>query len=616
MRVVFQVLILLVNVPQVYSQSEPVRFVHISDTHIGSPNGSAEEDLKRTIEDLNGRADIDFVVITGDITELGTNQELALARSLFDRIRVPWFIVPGNHDTGWSESGGQQIVSVFGYDKFVFTRKGVQFIGCASGPYLRMSDGHVPRDALLWMDSVLSVTGQLMPLVFFNHYPLDPGLDNWYEVTDRLKRKNILFAVCGHGHVNKKMNFEGIPAFMGRSNLRTRTGTGGYNIVEIRNDSVLYTEVRPGTSYQNTWASLSLKEEGKGKFHERPDFSINEKYPSVKVAWVFRSNSNVISTPLVTRGYVIFGNMEGTIESLSLDSGISKWKIRSEGGIFSSPAAYNENFILGSAGGHIDCYRVETGERVWTYKTAGAVLGSPLIYDGKVYIGASDKKVRAIDAESGKLIWSYDSLEGPVVSRPVQSGDRIILGAWDRHLYALGIKTGELSWKWDNGSPIRNYSPAACLPVIADNKVFVVAPDRYISAIDLQSGNTLWRNNDAVVRESIGISANNRIIYVKTMQDTIAAYRVSGTRQYAVWKMHVGFGYEHVPSMLVEKNGLLYFGTRNGVVYCINTVSRKIRWAYKIDNSMVNTVFVTENDSVIAATMDGSVILLREEPGK
>ena len=66
------------------SQRAPFRFAFVTDTHIGSPDGVAEEDLRRTIRDINAQSDLSFVVLTGDITELGTNQELALAKKLLD----------------------------------------------------------------------------------------------------------------------------------------------------------------------------------------------------------------------------------------------------------------------------------------------------------------------------------------------------------------------------------------------------------------------------------------------------------------------------------------------------------------------------------------------------
>jgi outer membrane protein assembly factor BamB len=146
--------------------------------------------------------------------------------------------------------------------------------------------------------------------------------------------------------------------------------------------------------------------------------------------------------------------------------------------------------------------------------------------------------------------------------------------------------------------------------VAADGVVYIVAPDRYITAIDAASGEMLWRNNDATVRESIGISNDGKWIYGKTMQDTIVAYASSRQKQSAAWKMHCGFGYEHVPSMLIEKEGQVFFGTKNGVIYSIDPLNKKINWTYKIDNSMVNTVNVRDGRSILAATMDGKIVML------
>ena len=62
--------------------------------------------------------------------------------------------------------------------------------------------------------------------------------------------------------------------------------------------------------------------------------------------------------------------------------------------------------------------------------------------------------------------------------------------------------------------------------------------------------------------------------------------------------------------MLIEKDGNVFFGTRNGVVYCIDPSTQKITWAHKIDNSMVNTVRVLDKQTVIASTMDGKLVML------
>lgn len=599
-----------------YSQFTPFRFAHISDTHIGSPNGSAEEDLRRTVNDLNTQPGLAFAIITGDITELGTDEQLKLAKQILDSLKLPYYIIPGNHDAGWSESGGVSFVRTFGYDKFTFDYNGVRFIGCASGPYVRMSDGHIPRDAVVWLDKLLAKTPREQPVIFCNHYPLTKDLDNWYEAIDRLKQHNTILDICGHGHINKAYNFEGIPGIMGRSNLRAKAAIGGYNLVDVRTDSIVYYERRPGVETLPSWAAVKTERHvyEPSKSSERPDYSINAHYKQVHAAWTFVSDANVISTPAVSNGLVIFGNQRGEVVALSLRNGKKKWSFATQGSVFSSPASQDDKVVLGSGDGYVYCLQSATGKLLWKTKTGAAVLGCPVIVQDTVFIGGSDHRFHALSIKNGSVLWQFAGLNGPVVSTPLVYENKIIFGAWDRNLYALERSSGNLLWTWNNGSSVINFSPASCIPVVHNGAVFVVAPDRYISAVDAVTGTTLWRNNEATVRESIGISNDGKWIYGKTMQDTIVAYAASREPQHPAWKLHAGFGYEHVPSMLIEKEGQVFFGTRSGVVYAIDSAQQKVIWAYKIDNSMINTVRVLDKNNLVVATMDGKVTLLKISP--
>lgn len=593
------------------SQIKPFRFAFISDTHINSSNSIPAEDLRRTVQDINAMDDIAFVVITGDITELGTAEELKLAKQILDSLDVPYYIIPGNHDTGWSESGGFGFVQTFGSDRFLFDHNGIRFIGCASGPYVRMSDGHVPRDNVNWLDSVLKRTPATQPVIFLNHYPLDNGLDNWYEITDRLRQRNTILALCGHGHANKQMSFEYIPGVMGRSNLRARAAVGGYNLVDITADTAVFAERRPQHETLPPWAKVKIgHHDYKPMIFPRPEYSVNVEYSFVQPRWTFSSSSNVISTPAVAGGLVIFGNQQGKVDALSLKNGKRKWSYATGASIFSSPAVSGDNVVFGSADGNIYCLSAAKGKLKWKFTTQAAVLGSPLIDGSVVYIGGSDHHIRALDLVSGKELWSFDGLKGSVVSTPLLHDGKIIVGAWDTYLYALDKNTGQLVWKWNNGSAVRNYSPASCIPVAAHGLIYIVAPDRYITAIDAVTGTTAWRSRECAVRESIGLSEDGKLAYAKTMNDTLVAFSTVPGSQSPAWKMHCGYGYDHVPSMPVEHGGQVFFGTRSGVVYCIDPLQRKITWKHKLDNSMVNTVRVLDKRRVLVSTMDGKVSVL------
>ena len=363
----FKSLLLLLSL--VLSQSlaaQEFKFAFVTDTHIGA--STSEEDLQRTVADINSFSDIDFALITGDVTEMGTDEEIAKAHEILEQLDIPYYTVPGNHDTGWSESGGVSFIKQFGDDKFVFEHEGYKFIGNASGPYVRMSDGHIPRDATVWLEKVLAETPKEQPIIFINHYPLDNSLDNWYDATDRLKQYNTQFAICGHGHRNREMNFEGIPGTMGRSNLRAKQEVGGYNIVEITKDAALFSERTPGGETQEPWREIALGQRSYdlSEEFERPSYKVNDSVPNVKKLWEVHSDANVISTPLYHNGLVIFGNSTGKIEALSEASGESQWSFETGGGVFSSPAAFEELVIFGSGDGHIYALNTKTGKGVWT----------------------------------------------------------------------------------------------------------------------------------------------------------------------------------------------------------------------------------------------------------
>ncbi|MBB2145207.1 PQQ-binding-like beta-propeller repeat protein [Pedobacter sp. LMG 31464] len=609
-KLIFFLILSIFSLP-IFAQN--FKYAFVSDTHIGSAN--ADEDLRRTVADINNQPELEFIIITGDITEMGTNEELKLAKEILSGLKKPYYIMPGNHDTGWSESGGVSFIKEFGYDKFTFDYKGYRFIGCASGPYVRMSDGHIPRDATVWLDSILKKTPKDMPIIFANHYPIDNSLDNWYEVTDRLKTRNVQYIICGHGHNNHQYNFEGIFGTMGRSNLRAKDSIGGYNVVNMTKDTVYFSLKKPTQELLAPWRKIPLKTfvHQTLKAYERPSYDINKKYSDVKELWTYHSSANVVNTPAYSNSLVIFGNSLGLVEALNRTTGKKVWTYQTKGAIYSSPVVKNQLVILGSGDGYIYALNIANGKLVWKVETPNSVLGSPIIDGDVVFIGGSDHSFRALDIKTGKVIWKFDGVEGAIVDKPLIYQGKVIFGAWGRHLYALDLKSGSLVWKWDNGNGNRMFSPAMVTPVATNGVVYIAAPDRFLTAIDANNGQTLWRNKEATVRESIGLSADSSTVYGKTMQDEIVGYKTQSTDPGIAWRLNAGFGYEHIPSMLIEKDGKVFYGTKNGVVYAFDPKTKQNLWAHKIDNSMINTINVIDGKNILVSTMDGKVTILQSK---
>lgn len=587
-------------------------FAFLSDTHIGAT--TAAEDLKRSVKDLNRLSNISFVVITGDITEFGSDEELRTAKNILDELNMPWHIIPGNHDSNWSESGTNSFEKIFGYHRFAFSSHGIFFIGVPSGPNMRMAPGLVPHEDIVWLRKKLKSIEPGKPVVFFNHYPLTDALANWYLVIEALKKANIQAVLCGHGHHNEALNFEGIPATMGRSNLRADKKRGGYNLVKIKGNKMMLFERKTGIkTADEPWRTIILKNHHFAQdttAYQRPSYAVNDKYPNVQVVWSKQAGSDVGTGIIAVQNKAIYANSAGAVVARDLQTGDKLWTFQTDGKIYSTPDASNGKVVVASTDGNIYCLKLENGSLIWKVETDKAIVASPVIDGRTVYIGSSAGKFRALSLTDGAVQWINDSIQGFVVTRPLVGEQRVYFGTWGNYFYALDKETGAIDWKWTSGATNRMFSPAAVYPVKADGKIFITAPDRYITSLDANTGEVIWRSNKHKGREAIGISSDKELAFTKAMHDTLFAYSTYADTVKLKWAIDLNYGYEIGPSAITAKNGIIYVPTDDGRIFAVNRESKEIRWIHKISNALVNYVLPLSNGDVLATTMDGKVVRL------
>lgn len=278
--------------------------------------------------------------------------------------------------------------------------------------------------------------------------------------------------------------------------------------------------------------------------------------------------------------------------------------------MYSSPDASDGRVVIGSSDKNLYCFNIRTGAPAWKITTGAPVVAAPVIHEGTVFIGGSDGVFRAVDLKSGTLRWEFAGVGGFVETRPLVYQHKVIFGAWDTRLYALNISDGSLAWKWSNGNDGILLSPAACWPVASEGKVFIAAPDRYLSAVDAGTGTTVWRTKRYQVRETVGVSGDGRRIYARCMTDTVIAFSPTPTSFDVLWVQHCGYGYDIDPSMPLEKDGVVFFGTKNGLVYALDGTTGKILWKHRVGVTIVNTLVPLDARRTIATDLDGTIALL------
>ncbi len=587
------------------SFAQHIRFAWITDTHIGSPN--ADKDLLNVVQNINQNK-FDFVIATGDITEKGLNDELIAAKKIFAAFNFPLYIIPGNHDTKWSESGCTKFSELFGNNKFYFEYKDFIFIGLNTGIPLRGGGGHFEPQDLIWLDDKLTTLPDTAKIIFACHHQPDGEVDNWYEAANRLARFNFAFIIVGHGHSNRKYSFAGIPGAMGRSTL-SKNKIWGYNAFEIFDENISITEINADTSF--LWHEYPIMKPENASITPIPNFETSKK---IEINQIFNTNSTMTQSVVYSNGTIYFSDLTGNLYSLK-QSGEINWSKKLNTSFYAKPLVLNESVIFSGTDGNLYFVTKTSGKLIMQVKLGSTIISSPVLTDKEkaIIVFSNDGLINKISTKDYSVTRTKIS-SANFESAPLLLNDDLFIGSWDNYVYKISTNFSDenpFKWKWTENKNFY-YSPAVAQPVSDGRVIYVTTPDKYVSAIDINSGKTLWRTNAYNSWESIGISNDKTKIFIKSVSDFVQCISVSDTSHNLVWKADLDLGTDTNPTTILERDNRVYVASKKGFVFALNSNNGEIIWKAFLGTARVNNLEFTDNNALIATNMDGKVFLIKE----
>jgi Icc protein len=177
--------------------------------------------LARAVATLNGLAPLpDVAVITGDLTEHGAAEEYANLRGLLAKLRMPVYLIPGNHD---SRDGLRTAFAADGY----FPETGFLHYAVEDYPLRIVAlDTHIPGDGggelcaerLAWLDATLAARPGQPTLILMHHPPFATAIEHMDRAGLRdpaafaavvARHPQVERILCGHLHRTIHTRFAG-----------------------------------------------------------------------------------------------------------------------------------------------------------------------------------------------------------------------------------------------------------------------------------------------------------------------------------------------------------------------------------------------------------------------
>lgn len=515
----------------------PHRFVHISDTHLGAGprKGSLypqpveigdQEVFTRFLTRLPElEPGLRSVIATGDLTDLGLDEEYAALKAAVDASPLPLHLLPGNHDHLGGEITG--LISRTGYalhdgDPAAYERHiGPRWYSFdLPGLHVVALDWHTHEIGLdhgtqdAWIRADLGSVPAGTPWVLLSHD------QPWHSILDGLPSQPIA-TFSGHRHTSRVVQVG--------PTLHVNTPTSLFGALDFSPPSF---RVVTWDGSRISLRTRSLDGPGTATFAaperptRRPDAARwRHQLPGAAHRAAARPAGDLVLVAVKDED-----RPAGGVDAVDVRDGSLRWRATGRSAVKGTPAVDGDTVIAVEVSGDVVGLALADGTQRWRTPSPDPLrlfaFADPLVHDGIAVVGDLSH-LRGLDTATGALRWERTDLTPyqTIVDHaaPVIAGDTVVVGSWPmpQTLFGLDVATGETRWP---STPPGRRGPDTSITAgdtsigtpLVDDKTgdLFVSGLGFLARVDATSGRAVWRrpmtlpwNPAGPVATDIGIAA-------------------------------------------------------------------------------------------------------------
>lgn len=335
--------------------------------------------------------------------------------------------------------------------------------------------------------------------------------------------------------------------------------------------------------------------------------SDSELPENLDLLWSFKTEHEILSSPVIGFGKVYIGSNDGNVYALNLTDGSKVWQYDTGDNVEAPPLLVDQTIYIGSLNGDFSAINAHTGKLSWKYEIQSEIMGSAnwvKMPDGEedmILVGSYDNKMYGFGAQSGELKWTYET--GYYINgAPATDGKVVVFGGCDEILHIVSVFDGSKKGEVFAGSYIAGSA------ALANNRAYLGHYGSKLVCIDLEKQEIVWeyqddQNGDAFFSSpAIG---KDRVIIGSRDYSLHCVDRETGQK---IWTFPT---LDEVDSSPVIAGDKVVFGSADGRIYIVNLLDGKKIWSYEIGAAVSSCPAVVGGKIVIGAE-DGRVYAFGE----
>ena len=589
------------------AQAKEFSFVHLADPHLG--HGAGHPIVEKTVAKVK-ELKPDFVVLTGDIVELGIKEHWAYYGPLIKEPLAGFKLYPttGNHETAWSGLEGKNLYRKHaGKTRYSFKQGDWQFVALDSAVH-NQHHGHIGEEQLAWLAKELAGSKAKHKAVLMHHPPFREKwtryIDDEAGLYDVLAEHGVKLVLSGHGHKNEVWRYKDVLVVM--AGAAYQSGFSHFKVEGEKLEIVFYDIGKDGTINKRSTGKLD-----KAKVYNKEELPRADAEPmpeGAELLWRVSYDVPAHASPLVTGESVYLPLGDGTLRALDKASGEEKWQAKIGGYGMAQPIELAGLVVVGGEQGMLNAFHPESGDRAWDFKVAGAVGGAAVSLAGDVAFGSGGGSVHIL-SDQGLIRGRYNS-GGNIATQAASDGERAYFTNWAGEAFALGGQ-GQETWKRklsDSWSTVY-HSPGRCHPLLVDGVLVVATGGEKVLGRDAASGETLWQIEEKVAYSSGVLYEKERkkMVLLGAHDGRLVALEPKKGKK--LFEIAIGAGGNS--SRVAVSGDRAFFIGYHGGLYCLDLEQKKVAWKAYLGTPYIFSDPVAHGDVVYIGNMDGEFFAIR-----